>query len=270
MKQNQITLIIIGFILFALMATNPSTEEHKEAVKEKISAAIENNNSNVNVFQKLGQTIGIALIDKMIKRENYIIFSLTKVKLLDEYKNEKVVGYGIFGKVYLTNDFNENTGFSGGENFAKKDTAATGAANIEYNNIEHNKSIIKKFPDYIVSEDDATDRDGDIVGTNDIIGKPIKIGNLEVAQNDFPKEMKWEDAKKACEKLGEGWSLPTKEELNILYQNKDKIGSFKDGYYWSDTQYGVYSAASYQRFINGVQDYDGMDASYYVRAVRAF
>ena len=49
----------------------------------------------------------MAIIDKMIKRENYLIFSITKVKLLDEYKNEKVVGYGILGKVYLTNDFYE-------------------------------------------------------------------------------------------------------------------------------------------------------------------
>ena len=269
MKQNQITLIIISFILVALMATNPSTEEHKEAIKEKVSAAIENNNSNGNAFQKLGQTIGIALIDKMIKRENYIIFSLTKVKLLDEYKNEKVVGYGIFGKVYLTNDFNENTGFSGGENFAKKDTAATGAANIEYNNIEHNKSIIKKFPDYIVSEDDATDRDGDIVGTNDIIGKPIKIGNLEIAQNDFPKEMKWEDAKKACENLGSGWRLPTKEELNTLYLNKDKIGGFADNYYWSSTEFGNGNAWA-QDINNGGQYYYDKVYAGYVRAIRAF
>ena len=89
------SIIIIGFIIVALMATNPSTEEHKEAVKEKISAAFENNNSDGNAFRKLGeqlgQTIGMALIDKMIKRENYLIFSITKVKLLDIYKNEKVV-----------------------------------------------------------------------------------------------------------------------------------------------------------------------------------
>ena len=39
MKSNQILIIIIGFILVALMATNPSAEEHKEAVKEKVSAA---------------------------------------------------------------------------------------------------------------------------------------------------------------------------------------------------------------------------------------
>ena len=81
MKKNQILLILIGFILVALMATNPSTEEHKEAVMEKVSAAIEINNSNVNSFLKineqLGQTIGKALIDKEIKRENYFIFSIS-------------------------------------------------------------------------------------------------------------------------------------------------------------------------------------------------
>ena len=30
----------------------------------------------------------------------------------------------------------------------------------------------------------------------EIIGKPIKIGNLFVAENDFPETMNWEDAKK--------------------------------------------------------------------------
>ena len=84
MKQNHIILIVIGFLLVALMATNPSSEEHKEAVKEKVSAAFENNNSDGNAFQKLGeqlgQTIGKALIDKEIKRENYFIFSIIKVQ----------------------------------------------------------------------------------------------------------------------------------------------------------------------------------------------
>ena len=111
MKQIQITLIIIGFIIVALMATNPSTEEHKEAVKEKISAAFENNNSDGNAFRKLGeqlgQTIGMALIDKMIKRDNYLLFSLTKSKFLDYDEKEKVVGLGILGKVYLRDEFSE-------------------------------------------------------------------------------------------------------------------------------------------------------------------
>ena len=111
MKQSQISLIVIGFILVALMATNPSTEEHKEAIKEKVSAAFENNNSDGNAFQKLGeqlgQTIGMALIDKMIKRDNYLLFSLTKSKFLNYDEKEKVVGLGILGKVYLANEFSE-------------------------------------------------------------------------------------------------------------------------------------------------------------------
>ena len=67
-----------------------------------------------------------------------------------------------------------------------------------------------------------------------IIGKPIKIGILVVAQHDFPNRMTGEDAKAACAKLGEGWRLPTKDELNLLYQNKDKIGGFAYDYYWSE------------------------------------
>ena len=33
--------------------------------------------------------------------------------------------------------------------------------------------------------------------------------------------MNWHDANKACNALGKGWRLPTKDELNTLYQNKD-------------------------------------------------
>ena len=38
----------------------------------------------------------------------------------------------------------------------------------------------------------------------EIIGKPVKIGNLLVAENDFPIGMMWDDANKACRSLGKG------------------------------------------------------------------
>ena len=102
-----------------------------------------------------------------------------------------------------------------------------------------------------------------------IIGNPIKIENLEVAQHDFPNRMTGEDAKAACAKLGEGWRLPTKEELNLLYQNKDKIGGFASSYYWSSTESndnGVWK----QYFYNGLQKRAGRISIANVRAVRAF
>lgn len=62
-----------------------------------------------------------------------------------------------------------------------------------------------------------------------------KIGNLEIAQNNFPNKMNWEDAQKACADLGEGWRLPTKEELNVMFLNRAEIGDFA-GAYWTSTE----------------------------------
>jgi hypothetical protein len=66
-----------------------------------------------------------------------------------------------------------------------------------------------------------------------IIGKPIKIGDLEITQYDFPKKMNWHDAKKACETLGDGWRLPTKDELNSSYFSQ--IDGVYFNWYWSST-----------------------------------
>jgi hypothetical protein len=102
-----------------------------------------------------------------------------------------------------------------------------------------------------------------------IIGKPIKIENFEVAQNDFPKEMTWYEAKKACYALGSRWRLPTKNELNLLYINKDEIGGFVASYYWSSIEnYG--NNAWGQSFRDGGQDSGSRYYKCLVRAVRAF
>ena len=102
-----------------------------------------------------------------------------------------------------------------------------------------------------------------------IIGKPIRIGSIEVAQNDFPKTMIWNDAVKACTDLGNGWKLPTKYELNLMYLNKDKIGGFASKYYWSSTELDS-NFVWYFNFGDGTADKDYKNTTYYVRAVRAF
>ena len=98
----------------------------------------------------------------------------------------------------------------------------------------------------------------------------VKIGNLEVMTEDLGT-MNWEDAKKACADLGDGWRLPTKDELNVLYQNMDKIGGFAGSYYWSSTQRdkNLYFAWR-QFFFTGSQHAQLKDWVNYVRAVRAF
>ena len=110
------------------------------------------------------------------------------------------------------------------------------------------------------------------VGCGAPVEKPtlLKIGNLEIAPNDFPNTMNWDDAKITCEALGDGWRLPSKDELKILYENKDKIGGFADRVYWSSTEIGL-EYANYQVFDNyGSQGAIQKFITFNVRAIRTF
>ncbi len=110
---------------------------------------------------------------------------------------------------------------------------------------------------------------GSLISNNPIIGMPKKIGNIEVAQFDLSSLYTWVDAKKACNELGDGWRLPTKDELNLLYKNKLSIGGFKDYPYWSSTEYDS-DQAWYQIFDNGRQVYyQKAQFPVYVRVVRS-
>jgi hypothetical protein len=103
-----------------------------------------------------------------------------------------------------------------------------------------------------------------------IIGKPFKIGNIEVAQYDFPEEMNWEDAKIFCTNLGKGWRLPTIEELNYLYQNRVAIGGFTGKVYWSSTE-EAYSTSRGTSFSENEFSQASITWNpYSVRAIRSF
>ena len=116
---------------------------------------------------------------------------------------------------------------------------------------------------------------GQVVDSASIIGKPIKISNFLVAQYVFPKKMEWEDAKKYCAKLGNGWRLPNKDELNTLYINRNKIGGYVfnrifTNSYWSSTSIGD-DSAWFQDFDGGIQDFGSFyGREYYVIAIKSF
>lgn len=79
----------------------------------------------------------------------------------------------------------------------------------------------------------------------------------------------WGEAKKACEKLGDGWRLPTIEELKFIYVNRDKLGNFKADIYWSSTEH-VDDGAWYVDFRDGRADFGtSFSTEYYSGSVRA-
>jgi hypothetical protein len=65
------------------------------------------------------------------------------------------------------------------------------------------------------------------------------------------------------------WYLPSKHELNLLYQQKNMVGGFSNGYYWSSSEYTNIDVW-YQNFTDGGQNPANKTFGLYVRAVRAF
>ena len=80
-------------------------------------------------------------------------------------------------------------------------------------------------------------------------------------------------AAQLCNDLTEGgysdWFLPSKDELNKLYINKDAIGGFAGTFYWSSSEVNADHAWT-QSFYNGSPDDFWKFSTLLVRAVRAF
>ena len=94
--------------------------------------------------------------------------------------------------------------------------------------------------------------------------------NFEIKDKDEPEAMTWHDAMKKFNGKGKGkWRLPTKEELNLMYKNKDIVGGFTYDYYWSSSEYDA-SSAWIQYFNNGNQYTSIKYYPTYVRCVRSF
>ena len=65
------------------------------------------------------------------------------------------------------------------------------------------------------------------------------------------------------------WYLPSKHELNLLYQQKDAVGGFSDDGYYSSTEYDEFMVWG-QIFTDGYQTTGGKAFPVHVRAIRAF
>jgi hypothetical protein len=97
---------------------------------------------------------------------------------------------------------------------------------------------------------------------------------LVAAISDLER-LDWKSAKEACEKLISNgysdWHLPSKEELNSVYDNLGRFGAggfYKHSIYWgsTDSQGGGIT----QGFQTGFTNYDFKDQKYDVRPVRTF
>lgn len=98
---------------------------------------------------------------------------------------------------------------------------------------------------------------------------------LEWELNQNKEILNYKNAIKYCEKLGEGWRSPSREELFGITNHRKcapatDLPDMVSSYYWSSTTSAYYSTdyAWYVSFYNGLVYSDYKSSSYYVRAVR--
>ncbi len=119
-----------------------------------------------------------------------------------------------------------------------------------------------------------SERAGTVYGDEVVVGKLdwviLAAAGIAVQKQDLGRGA-WDTANSMCENSILGgytdWRLPTKEELMVLYNNRELIGGFEDSSYWSSTSYG-YSSYYYISFGTGSLYTKDSVYSCRVRAVR--
>ena len=68
-------------------------------------------------------------------------------------------------------------------------------------------------------------------------GKVLALGHkIQVADADYTDQLSWYDANYVCARFGDGWRLPTIEELTGMYEFLHMKGNFDSDYiYWSSS-----------------------------------
>ena len=106
MKKGVLFLAFLFLIIIVAVLTNPKIDIHKEAVSEKINERVFNNEKDNNVLvEVVGKNLTDLILNKAITIENYVLFSVTKLKRKGE---KKTIGIGAFGNVFLNSEFEES------------------------------------------------------------------------------------------------------------------------------------------------------------------
>ena len=93
--------------------------------------------------------------------------------------------------------------------------------------------------------------------------------NFEIAPKSTEVQLNWDDARLYCFSLNIdgkiGWRLPTKEELNRMYESQN---DFEKSWYWSSTEFNINYAWD-QMVANGYLGDHPKTHVNYVRAIRS-
>jgi len=116
MKTWFIIIGVLVMIVITAVLTNPNTNKHKDAVKvtlkELLNGDTQQTVDTTNQMQHESTSIGSflgdmfinPLVEKAVSSNNYLVFSTTQLTWFGE---TKTIGFGVFGKVYISKQTNE-------------------------------------------------------------------------------------------------------------------------------------------------------------------
>ena len=109
--RKEWTIIGSIFLALLLLVTNPSQDKHKLALKDKFIGSItkelekQEEKTGMEGLQLSVATMFIDnMVDKTVTSNSYLLFSTTKINIEG---NEKTIGFGILGHVYLSSSIDE-------------------------------------------------------------------------------------------------------------------------------------------------------------------
>ena len=164
---------------------------------------------------------------------------------------------GIIAYIFQSGD----TGYVAGETHGLIAATADQTATLQFNGIQWSDDCC-----FIVTGATGTAIGTGLTNTNAIIAAQ---GEAQTVQTDYAAGL-------ARAYNGGGytdWFLPSKDELNLLYENKTAIGGFVATSYWSSTEGDINNAWRQDGTCpecDGYQSWDSKDTTDGVRAVRAF
>lgn len=111
-KPSSWLYMLIPLFLLIAFLSNPKKEDHREALKIKLSGIVEEilSEETNNIFLiALGKSFSDTIIEENLKNvsaDNYILFSLTEFNFASNFK---IIGFGFLGKVYFSKNVNKQT-----------------------------------------------------------------------------------------------------------------------------------------------------------------
>lgn len=114
--RKLVSLILLGFILLIAVISNPEEQQHQTFLKqelkhyfeEKMQSDSTEQNALGDLILGFGKLLGGSVIEMVVKQkvsaDNYVFFSLTKMRHDGE---DHIIGLGIFGNNILFKDVEE-------------------------------------------------------------------------------------------------------------------------------------------------------------------